>query len=81
MERQNVTLALPKDLLRRFKRLALDRERSVSALLRELMQEALRRSDSYERARKQALKDMKQPRNLGTYGRATWTRDDLHEGR
>jgi hypothetical protein len=79
--KRNITLSLPGSLLKRFKRLALDREKSVSALLRALMEDALRSSDSYERARKRALEDLKHPRNLGTYGKATWTRDELHERR
>ena len=41
MESRNITLSLPKALIRRFKRLALEREKSVSALLRELMEEAV----------------------------------------
>ena len=28
-----------------------------------------------------ALEDLKHPRDLGTYGKATWTRDELHERR
>ena len=80
-EKRNITLSLPSSLLKRFKRLALDREKSVSALLRTLMEDALRSSDSYERARKRALEDLKHPRNLGTFGKATWTRDELHERR
>jgi len=80
-DKQNITLALPKSLLRRFKRLALDREKSVSALLRELMEDALRSGDSYERAYRRWREDMKHPRKLGTHGKATWTRDELHERR
>ena len=81
MEKQNITLTVSKDLLRRFKRLALDKERSVSALLRGLMEDALKRTDSYERARRRALASLAKPRNLGTYGKITWTRDELHERR
>ena len=81
MEKQNITLTVPRALLRKFKRLALDKEKSVSALMRDLMEEALRSGDSYERARKEALEDLKHPRDLGTYGKATWTRDELHERR
>ena len=78
---QNITLAVPKTLLRKFKRLAVDREKSVSAFVRELMEDALRSTDSYEQARKQALEDLKRPLDLGTHGKITWTRDELHERR
>jgi ribbon-helix-helix CopG family protein len=81
VEKQNITLALPKELLRRLKRLAMDRETSVNSLMRELAEDALRRGDSYERARNQALDDLRHPRNLGTQGKPTWTRDEIHERR
>ena len=81
VENQNITLSVPRALLRKFKRLALDKEKSVSALLRELMADALRNTDSYERAHRAWLEDMKHPRDLGTDGKITWTRDELHERR
>ena len=78
-EKQNITLSFPKSLLRKFKRIAVDRGKSVSALLRELMEEAVRQDDSYERAYRHWREDMKNIRDLGTYGKITWTRDELHE--
>ena len=78
-ENRNVTLSLPRSLLKRFKRLALEKEKSVSALLRELMEEAIGHGDNYERAYRRWREYMRHPRNLGTYGKATWTRDELHE--
>jgi ribbon-helix-helix CopG family protein len=76
---QNITLSLPRALLRRFKRLAVDKDKSVSKLLRELMEEAVHGGDSYEQAYRSWLEDMKSPRDLGTYGKPSWTRDELHE--
>ena len=81
MENQNITLTVPRALLRKFKRLALDKEKSVSALLRELMADALRNTDSYERAHRHWRASMKNLRDLGTGGKITWTRDELHERR
>ncbi len=81
LDTQNITLTLPKTLLRRFKRLALEKEKSVSALLRELMEVAIRSDDAYERAHRHWLEDMKHLRDLGTGGERTWTRDELHERR
>jgi hypothetical protein len=80
-ETRNITLSLPRVLLRKFKRLAVDKDKSVSGLLRELMEEAVRREDGYERAYRHWREDMKNARDLGTYGKATWTRDELHERR
>jgi len=78
-EKQNITLSFPRPLLRKFKRIAVDRGKSVSALLRELMEEAVRQDDSYERAYRHWREDMKNIRDLGTYGKITCTRDELHE--
>lgn len=76
---QNITLRVPRALLRRIKRLAADRDTSVSAL----MTEALARLDDddrrYSAARKRGLSALGSPRSLGTNGRRSWTRDDLHE--
>jgi predicted nucleic acid-binding protein len=34
---------------------------------------------AYESARERALEHLKNPRDLGTFGKITWTRDELHE--
>lgn len=80
-ETRNITLALPKELLRRLKRLAVERDSSVSAMVRELIEEAVRAEDAYERAYRRWREDVRQAKDLGTGGRATWTRDELHERR
>ncbi|MGH9369001.1 MAG: ribbon-helix-helix protein, CopG family [Thermoanaerobaculia bacterium] len=80
-ETQNITLALPKQLLRKVKLLAVERETSVSGLLRQALEELVRRDDAYERAREHWLEEIKHPRDLGTHGKITWTRDELHERR
>lgn len=80
-ETRNITLALPRELLRRLKRLAVERDRSVSATVRELIEEAVRADDAYERAYRQWREDVRNARDLGTGGRVTWTRDELHERR
>jgi hypothetical protein len=78
-EIQNITLALPKRLLRKVKHLAVERETSVSRLLSETLEELVTRGDAYEEAKRRAVHDLDHPRNLGTFGTITWTRDDLHE--
>lgn len=80
-ETQNITLALPRLLLRRAKLLAVKRDTSVSGLLSEFLEEVVRRDGEYEKARRKALRDLKRPASLGTRGRANWTRDELHERR
>lgn len=76
---QNITLRLPRDLLRRMKRLAADRDTSVSALLAEALARLADEDRRYSAARRRALAAMRSARSLGTGGRPTWTRDELHE--
>lgn len=78
-ETQNVTLSLPRDLLKRVKRLAADRDTSMSALLTEALERIADEDRRYSAARKRALAAMKSAGSLGTDGRPTWTRDELHE--
>jgi len=75
---RNITLALPKWLLRRVKVLAAEQETSVSRLLSETLEEIVTRNDAYEQAREKARRLLRTPPDLGTFER-TWTRDDLHE--
>jgi len=76
---QNITLSLPRALLKRVKRVAADRETSVSALMAEALDRLADEDRRYSGARKRALAALKSARSLGTRGRRTWSRDDLHE--
>jgi hypothetical protein len=76
---QNITLALPKALLKRAKRIAADRETSVSALLVEALAGAVDHVDRYQAARRRHLATLDSGRDLGTGGRRTWTRQSLHD--
>lgn len=78
-ENQNVTLSVPRELLKRVKRLAADRDTSVSALMTEALARLTDEDRRYSAARKRALGALKSARSLGTRGRRTWTRDELHE--
>lgn len=79
MEKQNVTLALPKTLLREVKRIALERGTSMSALMVEALEKLVPNDDVYEQARERALYRLRNPFDLGLTGKSTWTRDELHE--
>lgn len=79
MEHQNITLSLPKDILKRVKHLAVERQTSVSGLMVEMLEDLVRREDAYAQARERQLALMEKGFNLGTYGQANWTRDELHE--
>ncbi len=76
-EKQNVTLALPKRLLKRVRLIAAERDTSISAILTTLLEGVA--DDDYERARRHAVTTMNKGFDLGTQGMRTWTRDELHE--
>jgi len=76
---QNITLSLPRTLLKRVRRLAADRDTSVSALMHAALASLADEDRRYSAARKHALAALHAPRSLGTGGRRTWTRDQLHE--
>ena len=79
METQNITLTLPKSVLRRIKILATQRHTSVSKLLTETLEEIVAHETGYARARKRQLVWLARGVDLGTHGQARWTRADLHE--
>ena len=81
MNRQNVTLSLPKLLLKKAKVIAARREKSLSELLRESLEEKVREANGYKKARQKQLKLLKEGLDLGTKGRITTTRDEVHDRR
>lgn len=78
METQNITLSVPRRLLKRVKLLAAKRETSVSRLMTALLEELVDRDDDHERAHRRALVLIDQAPSMGTSGNATWTRDEIH---
>ena len=79
VETRNITLSLPRELLRRVKRLAADRDTSVSSMMIEALTRLADEDRRYSAARKRAVAAMRSARSLGTGGRRTWSRDELHE--
>lgn len=78
MEKQNVTIQLPKELLREARHIAIGRGLSLSGYLAELVSQAVHRERAYSLARERQVSLMEQGLNLGTGGRMGWKRDDLH---
>ncbi len=79
METQNITLAVPKKVLRKFKEIAFRRQKSVSKLMVEMMEETVMNEEGYRIARDRHLRRLELPADLKTNGAARWKRDDLHE--
>ncbi len=81
MEKQNVTLSLPKVILKKAKVLALKEEKSLSALIRESLEEKIRKDTGYRKAMETEIRRMEQGLHLGTGGRMPCSRGKLHERR
>lgn len=73
----NITLRLDRDLLRKAKVLAAERETSVSALCAEQLEKAVRDRDSYEQAKRRALVRLERGYDLGYKPPAS--REELYE--
>jgi hypothetical protein len=73
----NITLKLDRDLLRKIRVLAAEKDTSVSGFLAEQLESALREHDGYEHAKKRALARMKRASDLGYTPPAS--RDQFYE--
>ncbi len=78
METQNVTLSIPKLLLKQAKIIAASQDKSLSQLLRESLEEKVREEADYSKAQKRQLRLLEKGLDLGTEGRMKTRRDDLH---
>ncbi len=81
MEKQNVTLSIPKTLLRQAKIMAMSQNKSLSQFLKESLEEKVREKADYNKAQKRQLKLLKNGLDLGTKGQIKISRDDLHARR
>ena len=76
---QNITLSLPEEDLREARVLAARRGTSVSQLLARMLRETVERETGYDTAKERSLALLREGMDLGTSGRITWSRGDLHE--
>lgn len=79
METQNITLAVPKKVLTKFKEIAFRRQKSISKLMTEMMEEAVLNEEGYRVARDRHLRRLDAGIDLKTNGNITWKRDELHD--
>ncbi len=78
MDKQNVTLSIPKEVLREAKHLAVDRGISLSGFLVEALEERVKRLSEMRRAGERQRALMRRGLKLGTKGKPNWRREDLH---
>ena len=79
MERQNITLSIPRETLKKAKHLAVSREQSLSGLLAEFIEELVRHDESYKEAQQRQMIVMEKGLDFGLQGKVAWTREELHE--
>lgn len=77
MQNQNITLSLPKSVLRKMKILAAKRQSSVSRLLTQAAEKMLEEETEYETAHKRQLAVLEKGFNLGFH--KPIRREELHE--
>jgi hypothetical protein len=76
---QNVTLAIPKDILRKAKILAVQKNTSLSGLLAQTLTDLVAHQEAYEQARQRNLRLLNNGFDLNTQGQISWKREELHE--
>ena len=75
-ERQNVTISLTRQMLKKAEVLAARRGTSLSGLLAEQIESLVGEEEAYERAQREALAILEKGFRMG--GRITAKRDELH---
>ena len=75
---QNLTLALPKSLIKKAKIFAITENKSLSLLVKEILEGLVGGKGAYESAMTRQKAKMGSV-NLGLKGEISWTRDDLYE--
>lgn len=75
--KQNITLNLEKEIIKKGKVIAARKDVSISRMLSDLLKSVVESDQCYEAAKKSALQSLKKGVHLG--GRITWKREDLHE--
>jgi hypothetical protein len=75
--KQNITLSVDKELIKKGKVIAAQKDTSISKMLGEKLKLLVEDEEQYETARRSALQTLKKGYRLG--GKITWKREDLYE--
>lgn len=76
-EKQNLTLSLERDIVRKAKVLAAQRGTSISQMVAETIRRLVDDDEAYETARQRAIARLESPFHLG--GSSLCSRDEWHE--
>ena len=77
MSKQNITVRLSRDVIRKAKLLAAQRDTSISGLLTQQIKLLVGQEEAYERAQRQAVRLLEKGFHWG--GTVRVSRDELHE--
>lgn len=75
--KQNITLSIDKEILKKSKILAAKKDISVSKMLGDILKDLTEKDNEYTAAKKKALKNLDSGFHLG--GKKTWSREDLYD--
>ena len=81
MEKQNLTISLPKALIQKAKALAAKRETSLNQLIRSTLEQEVGEATGYRKARDRQLRLLDRGLNMGSRGNVSATREELHDRR
>jgi hypothetical protein len=76
---KNITIGVPEGLLNEFRVYAASQGISMNQLLETAMRKMMAQAPDDEARRRRILARLENPPNLGTNGKITWTRDEIHE--
>jgi len=79
MEKQNLTLSLPKEIIKRAKIQAAKEDKSLTHFAQEALEEKLRATSGYRSARSKHLQILATPGDLGSKGKLKIAREKVHE--
>jgi predicted transcriptional regulator len=74
----NITISIDDDLLKKAKKIAIDRDTSFNGLIREYVKELVLREEKFRRLQIKEL-DTLFTESTARVGDITWSREDLHE--
>jgi hypothetical protein len=75
--KQNITLSIDKELLKKGKIMAAHLDTSISKMLSDILASTVQQNDQYEAAKRGALRTLEQGFHLG--GQINWTRESLYD--
>ena len=75
--KQNITLSVDKELIKKGKVIAAQKDSSVSKMLSEHLRHLVEDNEQYETAKRSALQALRKGYHLG--GKRTWKREDLYD--